>query len=480
MRIRSLNSKCLSTLKLGADNNFILGRHDRRQMPVGQGGFHIGGLTSGEISQIRTHNNKGIARFKESDLIYVYDCGSVPKESVMREISSLLRQIGRRKLDLLFLSHFDCDHMCGIPHLLSKKNGLQVDTIILPYIDDAERVMAFARAVSANDDGVGTISRFFEQMVIDPIRSLGLLGARQIIQIISGDGDIRIGEETTNPPSHDDPDTRVVWEIDGEKVDGDEPDFRKLTYVLKRRGSKDKKEIQVFFAKKLDLIASGKSSDFKWLLKPWVRPADPHVLQRFYEEAEKELGWPAGTFTTKMRNINCRRYVVTEGRAKVARAYLAAFSTQRGIPKHEAKNGTSMSLYSGPLASTNLDAISLYPFQAEHCLTKVGWMGTGDMLLKNEKDIGEFKNSYKHELEYITNFMLPHHGSINNSDPEHLISDAEYWTVSADPPKRWMHPHPDVQRAALKKGDFCHVRASDWSAFDESILFFFIKNIYFS
>lgn len=55
--------------------------HVRRQMPVGQGGFHVGGLrflTAHPWNDLPGHR---AARFTNAEILYVYDCGSEPKST---------------------------------------------------------------------------------------------------------------------------------------------------------------------------------------------------------------------------------------------------------------------------------------------------------------------------------------------------------------------------------------------------------------
>lgn len=94
-----------------------------RQRPVGHGWFHSGAL------------GRAAARLR-----WVYDCGASRKQGIERlasEIAILKGDGEERVLDLLFLSHFDRDHVSGVTELLK---ALKVSTVVLPYLDDLQRV----------------------------------------------------------------------------------------------------------------------------------------------------------------------------------------------------------------------------------------------------------------------------------------------------------------------------------------------------
>ena len=69
----------------------------------------------------------------------VYDCGSLPKNGFIdREIANYDREYCGEKIDLLVISHFDSDHINGIPDLLLK-HGVKV--IVMPYLNAKERIL---------------------------------------------------------------------------------------------------------------------------------------------------------------------------------------------------------------------------------------------------------------------------------------------------------------------------------------------------
>ena len=65
-------------------------------------------------------------------VLMVYDCGSNSKHSFLRsEISSFFQQ--RKEIDILFISHFDKDHLNGIAMLHTQ--GVTIKNVVIPLID---------------------------------------------------------------------------------------------------------------------------------------------------------------------------------------------------------------------------------------------------------------------------------------------------------------------------------------------------------
>ncbi len=82
-------------------------------------------------------------------------------------IDEYLRAVGANaELDVLFISHIHFDHISGIERLLDKTNGLTVDTIVMPLINVADRLFAYARA--ANEDPAAINDQFFRELVANP------------------------------------------------------------------------------------------------------------------------------------------------------------------------------------------------------------------------------------------------------------------------------------------------------------------------
>ncbi|MBD9560650.1 MBL fold metallo-hydrolase [Ensifer sp. ENS03] len=454
-------------------------------MPVGQGGFHVGALRRVLGDEYLSPPFDDCSRFGGADFLYVYDCGSSPKSGVEREIKDLLSHRAERRLDILFLSHFDVDHICGTPKLLGAKRkrspGFAVDTIVLPYVDHAERFLAFARATVEGLDRGSSVPDFFRRMVIDPAEALSDFDPRQII-FVEGDEPPTDDEAGTIP----DPDIGP-WSGGGEgKRPGSEDGFsfkieaahagtsfdRKETVeqpsdrtvrVRRLRGGRRSAGASILLVANVAFRVHDLRGKLGWRLLPHVRPATKAAVAAFEKAAEIELKWTAGSFRTKIANASVREEAVTKHRMKLARAYRAIFGKN--------KNLTSMSLYSGPANPQEADGWTIAPNLAPHHETKIGWMGTGDAPLKDVDDIATFEHFFSDDIIRVASFMFPHHGSIENSNPARLVSDADIYVAAADPRHDWEHPSNALRHAAYYTGKaVAVVREQRRTAFDECIL----------
>lgn len=119
---------------------------------VGQGLFYSGILSK------KDHGKNGRNTF-----CFVYDCGTnSSKDFLEREISNfkllLPNKQGRRKLDLLVVSHFHDDHISGLESLL---DGVDVNTVVIPYI--CEQLRQLSQIESEYSEG------FLRDLYADPI-----------------------------------------------------------------------------------------------------------------------------------------------------------------------------------------------------------------------------------------------------------------------------------------------------------------------
>jgi glyoxylase-like metal-dependent hydrolase (beta-lactamase superfamily II) len=416
--------------------------HRRMQHPVGQGGLHAG--------IVRKHLHPTCPTFDEghsASVFYVYDCGSEPRRYVDREIKALTAARAGRSLDFLFLSHFDRDHMCGTPRLLSNTDGLQVDTVVLPYIDVVERLLAFGR--SAQTRGGLEANRFFADMVVDPVITLREFGPRRIVFVTTGEGPTP--DLPPAAPPQGPPDRGISWKTTSH--------CRPL-----QSWSIEGEDVVVVCDPVFDLFSSGAFSVGGWRLIPYVDRVADEVVDNFQRVAEALLNWVPGSFATEVADPLVRRDLVTRHRSKMARAYRHAFGN---------KNTTSLSLYSGPANPHAAGGVQIWPHTAAADVAKIAWMGTGDADLRDSHSINRFEAHYRDVIEYVSTFMLPHHGSIHNSDPQRLVSNADRWVAAAEPSHDWEHPAKLLIKAVEDRGrDFQTVKSNPKSALDEALVVF--------
>ena len=88
--------------------------------PVGQGAFY-----SEEFMCEKTGDSA----------LIVYDCGSTDTVQLKCKISSFFAK--RKVIDILFISHFDNDHVNGIAEI--RNLGVKIKTVVVPLIDKNDR-----------------------------------------------------------------------------------------------------------------------------------------------------------------------------------------------------------------------------------------------------------------------------------------------------------------------------------------------------
>jgi glyoxylase-like metal-dependent hydrolase (beta-lactamase superfamily II) len=164
--------------------------HRRRQFSVGQGFFHAG--------EVRVDGT--------NPMTYVYDCGATSRyKSVLNaRIAEYASSSLSGKLDYLFISHAHFDHISGVAALLdTAKGGISVDTIVMPFVDVYDRLVAFAQAVAGDAAVANEI--FYRDFVVDPVGTLDGFGPRQILIVRKGRGPAGGGPDGPVGPERPEP-----------------------------------------------------------------------------------------------------------------------------------------------------------------------------------------------------------------------------------------------------------------------------------
>ncbi|ESZ78662.1 hypothetical protein [Mesorhizobium sp. L103C105A0] len=428
---------------------YVLGHH-RYQLPVGQGGFNVGTLRNLGRNEAMWRASLASDAIPSADFLYVYDCGSDPIAGVIQWVRSIVARRPSRRLDMLFVSHFDRDHICGIPHLLHEKRGLRVDTIVMPYLDDIDRIIAFGR--SAATRGERSAERFHEDAVVDPVGAMARFGPRQIIMVmpeVEDEGGAGFFELPPAEPPRSGPDG-MPWK-------GKDSTGWRSAPPLARRTPEGATVVQRI---EFDVAASTEGG---WRLKPHVKPASQQDREAFCAAVEVLLQWPRGSFRDKVKIQKERRGLVTKHRTAISRAYAWAFGD---------KNETSLSLYSGPADPQTAGAVMRN--SRTFARARVGWMGTGDAGFRNPQAVQGFQHYYRDEMDWVSTFMLPHHGSAHNFDPALFVVDADLWVAAAQPIHlHWKHPAPEIVKAIKASGAlFRRVGSSPKSLLEERMVVF--------
>src|SRR3546814_73872 len=193
--------------------------------PVGQGMFASGHLK-------RTNSN-------DTEFSWIYDCGSASAGQLeIGAVNRLAAHLGgpKPRIDLLVISHFDHDHISGIPHLLST---FDVKRILIPLVP------LWARLLVASQLGL-SITQEEQSLILDPVGTLSALpegNAPDEIVIVSQ----TTGGDERSPP----------WEPEGSP---DEPSFD--IHV-----EKDERERNPEATPGYSPVAAGSRTEISWLRK---------------------------------------------------------------------------------------------------------------------------------------------------------------------------------------------------------------------
>lgn len=142
---------------------------------------------------------------------FVYDCGTDSAPFYLKqEIQSfklLLPSTGipnEKRLDMLIISHLHDDHVNGLEYLL---DGVKVDTVVMPYIDDGLKSLPLVESAGN--------SEFLRTFYLDPVGWLASRGVRRILLLGAEDVTLK-GENLYRGQSLNNDDSDIY--IDPESV----------------------------------------------------------------------------------------------------------------------------------------------------------------------------------------------------------------------------------------------------------------------
>lgn len=109
-------------------NSTTISKVERILHPVGQGAFYSESFYEANGHKCRT---------------VVYDCGSTPKTYIEEEIDSFFSN--GDSVDILFISHFDNDHISGLEKL---KKTCTIDTVVMPLLNSIQKIYMLCNGVN--------------------------------------------------------------------------------------------------------------------------------------------------------------------------------------------------------------------------------------------------------------------------------------------------------------------------------------------
>jgi hypothetical protein len=389
----------------------------RTQHPVGQGFFH-----SGEI------------RVQEAVIRYVYDCGSENDDSLNSAVSDYASQEdGSFKLDILFLSHLDSDHVSGLDRLLIK---VPTATVVLPYLSNIDRLIIIAKAIE-DDKLTGTLFSFAS----DPDGWFVERGVEHIIYVEgSNDGN---DEPPQLPPEpvlpFDDPDDFSLKRVS--MPQGLQVDLNHLrnaaTQPVRHRATSIKQSAEVFhISHRTPVQLLWGESTLDWVFIMFTHPEFERE-DRFRKLVRSEFGnvLGEGIAPETMGHVKLIEVLQNkEMRDRLADCY--------GVIRRD-RNLTSMSLYSGPTKRHKHVAVRTRHGGCGNASQPIAWLATGDANLKTKSRRFAFVQHYSNVRSIVHTLCLPHHGSKYNFHSE-LIDKEWRYVASAGKNNSYGHPHEEV------------------------------------
>lgn len=399
------------------------------QFPVGQGGFHAGWL-------VEHRRSLGIDSFVgEPAFAWAYDCGSNQQDVLNEQIQT----IAGARLDMLFLSHLDGDHVVGVDKLLLAADS--VDEVVLPYLGDVEWALHLAAAA-----GRGSLSGTFIDLVASPSDWFGARGVQRITYI---DGH---NEDDEGPDGPDLIDPTGGGEIirDGKRGRLKSSWTRSSPLVAPASSAGSVEIIRV--PKGGVAPISGTRGQLNWVLSPFAFKPSTAKLASFEAALISEFG---SGFTAKAYADAAR---TKAGRDKLQKCYDTVWVSH---------NLHSMALYAGPGVAPGYKLrCTARQGNLLRRVVQPGWLSTGDFDLSVAKRRKKFLQFYAHYAPMIGQFMLPHHGSDLSFDSSVLKAFPDLtFAIAAVGTNSHGHPGRGVQKAvhAAPRLSFLRVDESETS-----------------
>lgn len=386
------------------------------QRPVGHGGFHVGALGA-ECPSVR----------------WVYDCGAwrtAGKMALRREVDRFHALLGaENRLDLLFISHFDADHVDGLDLLLKwgRPEPLQVDTVVMPYLQPADALVVGAAAdrMTAN----------LIQIITKPEEWAAQRGVRRLVRLRPDEGEGTVGlplhpEGPILAPSVEE--DREFWPVlIGPFGQAFPPPQAGLTEVVDA-------------APGTSVQIASTTGWTDWWFAPHVHGLTPMLRVALAMEVDNML-------RTHANAADCMECIIStltdpQRRRRLREAYKR--SNLRD------SNAISMSLYLGPHNVGRLLLATERDSEAHRGVHRnPGWILTGDAVLNHSRRRQRWLEfCQKIGTNHLAGtLMLPHHGAAGRYFNEEILNAAPalrlFLTLGSSDESR---PHPDIKDALSK------------------------------
>lgn len=336
------------------------------------------------------------------EVTVVYDCGtsnfiSGNTEILNREIDYFKFNPSRdakkiSKIDLLFISHLDYDHVSGLKRLLTE---FKVEKIILPYIDDNDRILFMTSIPDENDPIDNLTSDDYISFIKDPSSFINEQSA-ETSQFYIKPGDDDISYQSYDNDSPDD-----IYPVGTE--DSSIGLKTKDNIFIYKNGLQ-------FFIKK------------NWEFATYVKGVNKSAIKKLRSNLRKLVKKRSNEDLT----AEDLQTIVTSKRKRAHKCYVSSF---------EDINSHGLVLLHGPIGIefaeiSIMSQDEIYYFTKnlyyDRILQRRNWpnkqrplLGTlllGDTSLNQKKNPLNFPITFIEKLANVHVFQVPHHGSSDNWD----------------------------------------------------------------
>lgn len=338
----------------------------RTILPVGQGGFYTENFF-----------------FENKELLIVYDCGSEAKKKLTVAIQSALPD--NRDIDILFISHFDSDHVNGIKELAKHH---RIHKVVMPQIDGLEWLYFISNAVVKGNG--------YNPELVAQVRSVLYENDIHIIQVAP----YIEGEENTNPVSIESlSDNRTI--SSGCKIQG----------------------IPFWEYIPINTVSKSQIDDLEY-----------HLLQIFHSK------YPQINSIDQLSGEEIAE-VINDYRSEINEIYKYVFGDANKASMCLYSGGFDSEKFKVHIVSNHCYCYCL--FSGSHFYKSEACLYTGDANLTNNSLKSAITTILANRIKRIGTLQIPHHGSIHNSSAESiaaLVPNHPLLFVSYGTNNRHKHP----------------------------------------
>jgi len=384
-----------------------------RQIPVGQGGLMLGSI---DVTN------------RPTPFTFCFDCGSVNSE----HFASGLEAVEANRLDILFISHLDADHVNGIDKLTAK---LTVDTVVLPCLDALQATVVACQALDQ-----GSYSWTLASLLRDPEGWFGQRGVKRIVFVKRDGGDTDEQAEPFDPG----PDRRRpegVLKVRSPSDQTYEIRSKRSTKRTARKGAVVVESCVLDPATEIEVMSGVNNAEsglpLSWLLLPYVHPFAAMTLEAFRDAVRKVMQIPGGTdLASASFRARLLKALVDPVSRETLKCCYAVLSKDNNKP--------SLSLYSGPYPDRHLEWTTYFAAsdRTVRGRTPAGWLSTGDANLRKRETRDPWLRRLDKLLLRVRVFVLPHHGSDASIHPLVTGRLDNALMVACAAAGRQHHPHP--------------------------------------